>query len=74
MFRNWATISARAPSGVGQDSPQSKTNGGTAPKAIPPFLLTKRAHQRVSEANPAEGWGPDSFAGGAGRARALPDC
>jgi len=29
---------------------------------------------RVSAANPADGWGPDGFAGGAGRARALPDC
>jgi len=26
----------------------------------------------VNEANPAEGWAPDGFAGGAGRARALP--
>jgi hypothetical protein len=27
---------------------------------------------RGSEATPAVGWGPDGFAGGAGRARALP--
>jgi hypothetical protein len=28
---------------------------------------------RVSEANPVKGWGPDGFAGGAGKRRRFPD-